>query len=463
MLWMGHLSLTLRPGYAMNHVPCHLDCQIRAARSTGQLDHGKLDHTLNMRGNGFRAEAVYHARRSLGRIGSQHLGYDDVEEAFGMSRTYSIEIGNRERTLDLLKALQDLNIVESVSVQTLAMTPMMPDPRNGRAKVLSARDAWEPHERIHAREALAMEEGDERVTVAVVDTGVSLGHPELQRRLLAGYDTVDLGMGRMTANVQLIGDSQGYDFAPRDEVGHGSHVAGVIGAQGWRVPPGIGGRSLILPIRVLAAASIGSVPKRMGVGGVCDIDAGLKIACDLGAKVINMSLGTPQSSIAPDAPRPHTRAVRYATHLGCVLIAAAGNSGMEERFYPAALPEVIAVGSVDQKNQRSRFSTWGDHIALCAPGEQVVSLGMRGYKVSTGTSHAAPFVAGVAALMVSRARKAGRELNGSDVRKLLVESVTRLSDEGFSKATGYGVLDAAAALQHLDRALASAQPPGRKR
>src|SRR5205085_3784035 len=196
------------------------------------------------------------------------------------------------------------------------------------------RAAGEPHQRIHAPEAHAMEQGDERVTTAVVDTGVVVGHPEFQRKCLAGYDTVDLGMGQLNSDVKLLGDSRGYDYNPNDEVGHRCHVAGIIGAQGWEIPMGVGAKTLILPVRVLAAAVKPSGSRRMGVGALCDINAGMKVALDLGADVINMSFGTPAASVDERGTLPHARVIRYATHYGCVLVAAAGNSGAEEKFYP---------------------------------------------------------------------------------------------------------------------------------
>jgi subtilisin family serine protease len=263
-------------------------------------------------------------------------------------------------------------------------------------------------------------------------------------------------MGAASDQVARVGDSRGLDFNPSDEVNHGSHVAGIIGAQGWRIPRGVGGRCLILPIRVLAAAVIAERRKRSGVGALSDINAGLKVCVDLGAKVINMSFGTSDSNLHPDDPRPHARVIRYAARYGCVMIAASGNSGLEERYYPAAHPEVIAVGSVDEWGQRSAFSTYGPHISICAPGERIISAGRRGYLASSGTSHAAPFVAGVAALLVSRARRSRRELDGAEVKRLLIESATPLQG-GFNKHTGSGLLNALAALRRLERLLVGDQ------
>lgn len=462
---LGRIQITLRPGETLSHVPNHLDCAMGACRPVSRLDGGRVDEVLRQLGGGFLAVGVYPARTSLGRVGEHHLGFDDFEERIGMSRTYAVEIAEPARSHDVVSALRDLAKIEAAVVQCLASVPfsaVQPQTAVGNAKKLTRRDAWAPHQRVHAPEALAEEPGDERVTVGVVDTGVALGHPSLQRKLLAGYDTVQLGMGRVNSDVTLVGDSRGRDFNPLDDVGHGSHVAGVIGAQSWHLPPGVAGRCLILPLRVLCAAITHSGRKRIGVGGLSDINAGMKCCVDLGAKVINMSFGTPESSLSPDDPKPHARVVRYATHYGCVLVAAAGNSGVEERYYPAALPEVIAVGSVDEYGRRSHFSTYGDHLALCAPGERIISIGRRGFAVSTGTSHAAPFVSGVAALLVSRANRAGRDLNGTDVRRLLVESASPLSGGGFDPQTGYGLLNALAALTRLEQSLTIRRPSGRE-
>src|SRR4029079_18926873 len=222
--------------------------------------------------------------------------------------------------------------------------------------------------------------------------------------------------------MQLVGDSHGADFNPRDEVGHGSHVGGVIGAQGFHAPRGLAGLSLMLPIRVLAAAAPRSGGHRVGVGALSDIDCGLKVACDLGADVMNMSFGTPASAVDAGAPPPHAEVVRYAAAAGCVLVAAAGTSGRDEAFYPAALPEVIAVASVDDELHPSTFSSRGPHIALAAPGERILSLGLHGLQRSTGTSHAAPFVAATAALLMARAGRANRKLDCAAVRHLLTTS-----------------------------------------
>src|SRR4029077_12596426 len=103
------------------------------------------------------------------------------------------------------------------------------------------------------------------------------------------------------------------------------------------------------------------------IGAVPDIDAGVKAAIDLGARVLNLSFGTPESAIEAGDPLPHTEVIQYGLARGCVFVAASGNTGETLKFYPAALPGVIAVGSVGASGEPSAFSTRGDHVALSAP------------------------------------------------------------------------------------------------
>src|SRR5690349_8450768 len=94
----GHLQITLKSGEALSHVPNHLDSLIGAGRAANKFDDGKIDQILNRYGGGFRALSVYPAKRSIGCAGEQHLGFNDIEEEFGMSRTYRIEIADHKQS-----------------------------------------------------------------------------------------------------------------------------------------------------------------------------------------------------------------------------------------------------------------------------------------------------------------------------------------------------------------------------
>jgi len=309
--------------------------------------------------------------------------------------------------------------------------------------------AWLPHDLVGAAEALAYEPGDPAVIVAIVDTGVATSHPELDGRLRAGFDTVQLGASDVAPGITLIGDETDEDTEPDDEVGHGSACAGIIGARGDEIPPGLGGVCSLLPMRVLGAARMPGKDNPVGIGALTDIDDGVKRAIDLGAKVLNMSFGTPIDGLDAHDPWPHGDVVRYGLAHGCVMVAASGNSGRAERYTPACIDGVVAVGAVGADGHPSPFTTTGDHVALSAPGERVMSLGLDGYQRVTGTSFASPFVAAVSALLVARANKRSAPLDAANTIRILRESARPFNG---AKTNGYGagVLDALGALRMLD-------------
>jgi len=281
---------------------------------------------------------------------------------------------------------------------------------------------------------------------AVAGTGVALEHCELERRLRAGVDSVVLDP-RAVGGLQLVGDFRRAGNHPQDEVGHGSGCAGIIAARGEGIAIGAAGACGLTPVRVLGAALSGG--KRVGIGALDNIDAGMKRLIDLGVKVINMSFGTPESMLAGDAPLPHEEIVRYALARGVILVAASGNSGLAEKYYPAAHPGVIAVGAVEPDLRPAAFSTRGAHVALCAPGRDILTCDLSGYQRATGTSFAAPHVAAVCALLASRALRRAWPLDGAQVRRILVESARPFPVDGVT-GCGAGCLDAAAALRRLD-------------
>ena len=191
--------------------------------------------------------------------------------------------------------------------------------------------------------------------------------------------------------------------------------------------------------------------KPVGIGAIYDIDIGVKRAIDLGAKVLNMSFGTAASSLEPGDPKPHTDIVKYGVARGCVMVAASGNSGKQEEFYPAAHQGVIAVGAVDKTGTPCSFSTRGPHVALSSPGEDIVSANLRGYAKASGTSFATPYVTATAALLVSRAEGRAEPLNGSDVRRVLRNSAQSFALGSDTSGCGAGVLDCRESLKTLEK------------
>jgi subtilisin family serine protease len=226
------------------------------------------------------------------------------------------------------------------------------------------------------------------------------------------------------------------------------------------VPCGAGGHARLLPVRALAAARFAERTSLTALGCIPDIDQAVKLAVDLGAKVLNLSFGTPETALRPDDPRPHEDVIAYALARGAIPVAASGNSGTAVRYYPAAHPGVIAVGSVGEEGVPSAFSTRGDHVALSAPGERIYAAGLDGYGVQTGTSFAAPFVAGACALLVARAARYGVPFSAEDARAYLTRYARPFSPAARVTGYGSGVLDVGAALRDR-KALFSADDIGR--
>jgi subtilisin family serine protease len=441
----GRMILKLMLGEAPEAIPASIDVRLGACEAATRIDGGPIDRIIGKFAGRVRVVRVHTSAASGFRAGVGHIGYNDLEHALGLSRTFRIDADHACCIADLVDALNQLDRVESASPYYLCALPFHQAPEAEP----DLEQAWVSRDQISASEAMAYEPGDPTVVTAIVDTGVAAEHAELFGRLRPGFDTVELGMRDLANGVQLLGDRTEADTDPEDEVGHGTSCAAIIAARGERIPPGLAGECSVLPMRVLGAAQMTGKAEPVGLGAIPDIDAGMKRAVDLGATVFNMSFGTPEGALHDDDPIPHEDVIRYALAHGCILVAASGNSGKQERFSPACLDGVIAVGAVNAEGKPSSFTTTGDHVALCAPGERVVSAGLHGYQFVTGTSFAAPFVSATAALLVSRARRRSQALDAETTRRLLMESAQPWSS-GQGTGLGAGVLDAHAALRRLD-------------
>lgn len=439
------LLLTLRLGEVPEHVPGLRACAKYGTPVAEHVDGGIIDRLLQHHGGAFRATRLHSARTP--RMVRPVVGarrFDDVEQISGVARVLRIQVRDCGSMPALLQALAQLPMVERVSADHVSHAPFDAGQKDGEER---ADSDWWAHNAVHLPQALALEPGDPAVVLGLADTGVAMEHEELSKRLRPGFDSVDLDPATV-GSLTLVGDYRRAGQHPNDEVGHGSGCAGILLARGRDMPPGGAGVCGLTPVRVMGAA-VGPGGKRIGVGAIDNIDAGMKRLIDLGVKVINMSFGTPHSALLADAPLPHEEIIRYALARGVILVGASGNSGLTERYYPAAHPGVIAVGAVDQRLRPAGFSTRGDHVALCAPGRDILTCSVRGYQHATGTSFAAPFAAAVCALLASRAQRRAWPLDGLLAREILTASARPFATAGVS-GCGHGVLDATAALQALD-------------
>jgi len=247
---------------------------------------------------------------------------------------------------------------------------------------IDAAEAWD-----FAEDILDVKSGEETpVKLAILDTGVFSGHEDLAGRMLSGWNILT-----NTSNAEDDSAS-----------GHGTLVAGIAAASTYN-ETGIAGTAGTYPVSILPVKVLDSA----GVGSMLDVANGIIWAADMGAKVINLSLG----ARLPDYPVTLAEAVKYAQEKGVLVVAAAGNEGNRyglEGFYPACLPGVVTAVASGRNNTIASFSNWGGITEVIAPGVEILSTA-RGndsgeddvYGRITGTSAAAPFVSGVAALLWS--------------------------------------------------------------
>jgi thermitase len=366
--------------------------------------------------------------------------WSESEVAAGLDRVYRL-ILQRDGGIapGMLQDIRLVPIVEEARPGAIRVAPM-PRPvamRRPAQTDQGSRDA------IGLDRAHVVSRGDPAITIAVLDTGICTSHPELADVLLTGRDFVDI----LDGHDEFVGDFLEADPDPADEVGHGTHVAGIIAAQGIAMPAGVVPRCRILPVRALGAMRQGD--QVVGAGLEDNINNCVKYAVDRGAEVINMSLGIKREG----GGLPHAEVVEYARRKGVTIVAAAGNDGQDELYYPGALPHVITVGAYDASGDIAPFSTYGDQIMVIAPGENVYSAYLEDdYAFSTGTSQAAPFVAGAVALLKSAARaQAGRSLGDAQVKHLLKHTSDKVDGRFKHRRAGYGKLnlpDALALLEH---------------
>jgi subtilisin family serine protease len=453
--WYRHSAMYAAPncvllkldlGETPEAIPALRDARIGAQQYARKVDVGAVDSVLSRYASEYRVARLHGAAAMSHKPGQRNRRYNDMEQNFGLARTLRIEVPEDCNVGYLLNALRPLAVVEQASPHYLSTLPF---DTAVAAQAIDVEAAWAPRDCIQAAEAEAYQAGDPAVITAVVDTGVALQHQELQGLMKPGFDSVMLGTTTLPAGIQLVGDATQVDADPEDMVGHGTSCMAIIGGAGRLIPPGLANGTTLVPVRSLASALFPGRPDPVGIGGCADIDMGLKMAVDLGAKVINCSFGSPIADLEPGEAVPHRDVVQYALAHGCILVAASGNSGKEQQFSPAALDGVIAVGACTQEGVPTGFSTSGEHVALCAPGERVLSASLNGYSLVTGTSFAAPFVAATCALLVARALCRSFPIDGATARTVLTSSAVPFSP-AVRGHHGAGVLNALAALKRLD-------------
>lgn len=255
----------------------------------------------------------------------------------------------------------------------------------------------------------------ENVVVAVIDTGCDLEHNDLRDNLLDGKNFVE---------------NNNY---PVDRNGHGSHVAGTVaGSLNGKGIVGVAPKAKIIPIKSL---------NDEGYGASKDIANGIVWAVDRSVDFITMSLGSAQES------KDIKNAIFYAVSKGVVIFCAAGNEGEHHSImYPAKYNEVISIGAIDERLDRTDFTCSGNELDFLAPGHNIISCapGNR-YSMMSGTSMSNPFAVGCASLYLSFIRKQGGKepKTSNEYIDIFKRSAIHLSNPRYShkkEYEGYGII-----------------------
>lgn len=360
------------------------------------------------------------------------------EKAQGLDRTYRLILQeDYELPRKLVEKVRMIPWIEDAHELKVGQAPL-PQPQVSTQASVTAN----AHDQIYLPYAHAFTKGNPDVKVAVLDTGVNLSHPELASVLDKGEDLVNL-QGLDTTG--FIGDFMDADEDPEDEVGHGTHVSGIVAAKGLKMDEGVAPMCRILPVRVLATMRNGN--QKVGAGIIDNINRGIKWAVDNGANVINMSLGIRHTG----GGLPHEDVIRYAISKGVTVVAASGNDGTAERYYPGALPGVIAVGAVDDQGTVANFTSYGANIWVVAPGVRIYSsYANNTYAFASGTSQASPFVCGAVALMKSYALERGKKLSNESIRHILQNTSDKIDTRFRNEHAGYGLINLADAFKFIN-------------
>lgn len=295
---------------------------------------------------------------------------------------------------------------------------------------------------VSAIKAWLKTQGSDDVVVAVLDSGVDYTHSDLVENIWHRPDSVP---AYKDDELGMVNDSTGFNAAnnqvdPMDDNGHGTHCAGIIGAEGDNNEgiAGINWHVRIMPLKFLS---------RGGMGTTKDAIEAINYAVDrkqhgVNLKVINASWGSTSKSKALES------AIRAAGEAGILFVAAAGNDSSDNDgrpYYPSNydLPNVLSIAALDRNDDLASFSNYGaNKVHIAAPGKDILSTWLNNdFREASGTSMATPYVAGVAALVLANEPKLGVE----KLRDRLIKSVDKL-DVLDGKVKSGGRINAAKAL-----------------
>lgn len=304
---------------------------------------------------------------------------------------------------------------------------------------------WVPPKEIQAK----LKDQKAQAVVAVIDSGMDLEHPGFTNRIWENPDCEGL-----TEEEKLTRPCRGWNFLDnnpdlKDDQGHGTHVAGLISANPkFSQVQGLAPEQVkIMPLKVLNKDIDGLSYNNKVVTDI--IADSIIFATSMNVDVINMSLGWPKLIHTPRMQG----ALKQALEKGVLIVAATGNNNKDVPTYPCTSPGVLCVGSVDHRGEISSFSNYSGKVDLVAPGESIVSLypthlesrslRVQGHEMKRGSSQAAPYVSGAAAVL----KLLNPEMSVAELKARLTSTATKLDRYNAEKTTKFGLLNMRAALE----------------
>lgn len=352
---------------------------------------------------------------------------DQIESVSGLEVVEDDQGADLQTVLAEYRRLPEVEYVDEIyNIQIDSLNPVLPnDPRfaeqwalanNGQSGGTRGAD-------ISAAAAWSTTRGSDKVIVAVLDSGVDYTHPDLRANIwtrpenIKEYEDNDLG---------AIDDVQGYNALennndPMDENGHGTHCAGIIGAEGGNNEgiTGVNWNVKIMPLKFMDASGSGTTKDAIeAINYVID-----RRKAGVNVRIISASWGSTQRSQALED------VISKAKDAGILFVAASGNSSEDTDrtpHYPSSynLSNIISVAALDHNDQLTSFSNWGaKSVHIAAPGKDILSTWLENdFRKASGTSMATPVVAGVAALVLAK----NPNMSVDDLRKQLLSSVDKL-------------------------------------
>jgi subtilisin family serine protease len=374
---------------------------------------------------------------------------DSIESDPGLESIDDLDDANADATAAMYSTLPEVEFAEpnyaiELDAVELALPPIVPsDPRFDEQWALanSGQRGGKQGADISAMHAWLTTTGSDKVVVAVLDSGVDYRHDDLAPNMwkrpasVAPYQDAQLG---------TIDDEDGFNAIdnesdPMDENGHGTHCAGIIGAEGGNNIgiTGVNWKVRIMPLKFMNAGGFGTTKDAIeAINYVID-----RKKAGVNVRIISASWGGTQRSRALE------EVIRKAYENDILFVAAAGNSSVNNDrnpHFPSSYPNVLSVAALDRNDQLASFSNYGvKSVAIAAPGVDILSTWLGNeYEEKSGTSMATPVVAGVAALIVAN----NPRVSVDELKKRLLASSDPIVALNGKVATG-GRVNAAKALR----------------